>query len=69
MRWALWLGGATPGQTQEDFDCGLSVAGDDRLLPSLELDPGQMFFKTITRTRRQKKPMALLVVGNPDDEG
>ena len=53
---------------QKDFDCGTSIASDERLLPALELDARQMFFKLVTKTRRQKKPLLLLVVSNPDDE-
>ena len=56
------------GNEQEEFDCGNAIDSDERLLASLDLKKGMKFFKTCTQGRRQKKPILLLVITNPDDE-
>lgn len=68
--WTVTLGGnlANTGYEQLDFGCGAAVQNDDRLLASLEIDPNQEFFKLCTLSRRQKKPILVVLVSNPDDE-
>jgi len=69
IRWIITLGGsiAPAGSEQLDFGCGEGILNDDRLLPSLDQDKEMMFFKTASKSRKHKKPLLLLVIGNPDD--
>lgn len=69
IKWTITLGGtlANTGYEQQDFGCGPAIAQDDRLLASLGVDPNQQFFKTCVVSRRQKKPILLVLVNNPDD--
>jgi hypothetical protein len=69
IKWTITLGGtlANTGYEQQDFGCGTAIASDDRVLAALEIDPEQLFFKTCIKSRRQKKPLLLILVNNPDD--
>ena len=69
FRWIITLGGsiAPAGTEQLDFGCGEGIINDDRLLVSLEQSRDMMFFKTASKSRKHKKPLLLLVIGNPDD--
>ena len=70
LKWAFTLGGTITniGPEQLDFDCGVAIQNDDRLLASLELNERDRFFKTAMKSRAHKKPMLLLVVQNPEDQ-
>ncbi len=69
IRWIITLGGqiAPSGQEQLEFGCGEAVLNDDRLLVSIGQNREMKFFKAAAKSRAHKKPMLLLVMGNPDD--